>query len=394
MIKFRGTRKELGEFYGNRLREFHHDFCRQIDEELLETQLKIYEKYYPELIIERTAAAEVIGLDPSFLLYEDLASFVKTWQRRAATHKNLDDTSLDSTDKKAESSDKLVKPREHGCTIFALNENGKTYVGRNYDWLSNARNFFEQYEFDLSGSYRYFAFSDEAVWDRHTSKNNRKMYTEDTVNEHGLYIGITFANIKQWNYGLCPSHFLRLIAEKCRTTRQALNIFAKVPCAEPKNFLIADAKGDIAIVEHAAKSYEIIRPENLELTTTEKLPISSTRGRTKQINLEQHTHLGKLAVHTNHCLSPRLTPQDQARQTLKTNSFIRFAETNYLVKNQLPNFQFTDIWRILRNSHYVYNDETIWSLALELSEQRFNIYCDTAEGQKQKKFGFKPNETE
>lgn len=383
MIKFRGTRKELGEFYGNRLREFHHNFFREIDEDLLDIQLKIYEKYYPELIIERTAAAEVVGIDPSFLLYEDIACFVKTWQRRSQAKQTPNDADL-ATAKKTKKS----KPRDHGCTIFALNENGKTYVGRNYDWLPAARNFFEQYELDLSGSYKYFAFSDESVWDRHTGKNNRKMYAEDTINEHGLYIGLTFANIAQWNYGLSPSHFLRLIAEKCKTTRQALNIFAKIPCAEPKNFLIADAKGDIAIVEHAAKSYEIIRPENLELTTTEKLQIGSTRGKTKELQIQQHTHLGKLAVHTNHCLSPKLIPKDQARNHLKTDSFVRFAETSYLVKNQLPNFQFTDIWRILRNSHYVYNENTIWSLALELSEQRFNIYCDTALGQKQEKFSF------
>lgn len=384
MIRFRGTRKELGEFYGARLKEFHHDFFHQVeDPRLFKTQLRIYEKYYPELVIERTAAAVAAGVAPEVLLYEDLANFVKAQQRRVADPATTKKPLADNNTSTHTSSN-----RTHGCTIFALNENGKTFVGRNYDWLPVARNFFEQYDLDLSGSYRYFAFSDESVWEHRTGRNNRKMYAEDTVNEHGLYIGLTFAHINEWNYGLAPSHFLRLIAEKCKTTRQALNIFAKVPCAIPKNFLIADAEGNIAIVEHAAKSYEIVRPEVIQLTTTEKLQAGSTRGKTRELCVQKSTHLGKLAIHTNHCLSPKLLSQDQAVRSLHTDSFLRYSETDYLVREQLPNFQFTDIWRILRNSHYVYNEETIWSLALELSEQRFNIYCDTAVGQKQQKFSF------
>ena len=134
-------------------------------------------KYYPELITERLAAAEVLGLDPQFLFYEDFASFVDAGRRRVNQH-------------------------THGCTIFALHENGKTYVGRNYDWLPEAREFFEQYNLNITGAYRYFAFSDESVWRHHTGKNTRKFYAEDAVNEHGLYIGITYSHIDKWNYGL------------------------------------------------------------------------------------------------------------------------------------------------------------------------------------------------
>lgn len=364
MIKFRGTRKEFGEFHGEYLKTVRHNFWTHIDQNLLKKQLKIYERYYPELVVECTAAAKTANIEPERVLFEDLASFVLLQQQR-------------------------TRRRTHGCTIFALSENGKTFVGRNYDWLSAARNFFEQYDLDLSGAYRYFAFSDESVWYRHIGKNNRKMYAEDTVNEHGLYIGLTYSHIDQWNYGLAPTHFLRLVAEKCKTTRQALNIFAKVPCAVPKNFLIADAKGNIAVVEHAATDYDIVRPEEIILKTPEKLQVSSVRGKTRSLESQQATHLGKLLVHTNNCLSPKLQPIDHVKQHNPTaNTYLRYEEAKHLVEMQLPGFQFTDIWRILRKSHYVYNNETIWSLALELSEQRFNIYCDTTEGQKEKKFSF------
>ena len=59
-----------------------------------------------------------------------------------------------------------------------------------------------------------------------------------------------------------------------------------------------------------------------------------------------------------------------------------------LASTKTREFQFTDIWPILRKSHYVYNKETIWSLALELSSGRYNLYYDTAMGQEQEKFGF------
>lgn len=153
---------------------------------------------------------------------------------------------------------------------------------------------------------------------------------------------------------------VRYIAEHCRTTRQALNVFAKIPCAVPKNFLIADTSGNLATVEHAAKKYAIIRPD--------------THG---------------VLIQTNHCLDPKLQRIDHVTlHNPNPTTFLRYDEAKYLINEQLPNFQFTDIWRILRNTHYVYSDETIWSLALELTSQRFNVYYDTAMGQKHTKFQF------
>lgn len=335
MLKFQGTYAELGRLYGQRLRSYHHDFYRQINSETLRRQLHIYQKHYPEFVTMIEAAAEEIGLAPEFLLYEDLAAFVDHWKAR-------------------------VNPRNHGCTIFAVKSGSQVFVGRNYDWLASAREYFEQYDFSLTKAYRYFAFSDESVWGRHTGKNTRKIFAEDAVNEHGLYIGLTFSHIDRWNYGLSPSHIIRYVAEHCQTTRQALNVFAKVPCAIPKNFLIADAFGQIAVVEHAAKTYAVLRPDN-----------------------------SGVIIQTNHCLDPELQRIDHVlSHDPNPTTFVRYAEADFLIREQLPNFQFTDLWPILRRSNYVYNPDTIWSLALELSTQRFNLYRDTAMGQKETKFSF------
>lgn len=335
MIKFTGTRAEFGRFHADYLKAARHDFYTHLDRTTLRKQLHIYQKFYPELVTEIRAAAEAVGRPADFLLYEDLASFVDHQRRRVQHH-------------------------QHGCTIFAVRENDQVFVGRNYDWLATSRDFFAQYQLAFTSAYRYFAFSDEGVWGRHTGKNTRKMYIEDAVNEYGLYIGLTYAHIDKWNYGLSPTHFIRYIVEHCRTTRQALNAFAKIPCAIPKNFLIADATGDLAVVEHAATRYAVRRP--------------GPQG---------------ILIQTNHVVAPELQKFDH---TLQDNphptSYVRYAEAEYLLRTQLPNFQFTDLWPILRRSRYVYNKETIWSLALELSSQRFNLYFDTAPGQKQQKFGF------
>ena len=335
MIKFSGTRQEFGKFYGERLKSLQHDFYSHVNMPTLRKQLKIYEEYYPEFIEERLVAAETAGVDPNFLLYEDLASFVDIARHR-------------------------IEHRKHGCTIFAIHENENVFVGRNYDWLPQAREFFEQYDINSTGAHRYFSFSDESVWNRHTGKKNRKLYAEDALNEHGLYIGLTYAHIDKWDYGLSPSHMILYIAEHCKTTRQALNAFLKIPLATPKNFLIADKSGAIAVVEHAVCDLDIIKPNDQGIL-----------------------------IQTNHCLSPKLQSLDQIYvKNPRPTSFVRYEEAKWLIQTQLPGFQFTDIWRILRQSHYVYNRETIWSLALQLNTGRYNLYSDTAMGQKQQKFSF------
>ncbi len=335
MIRFTGSRDDYARLQAKRLAENGHDFYSYANMNTLHKQLKIYQKYYPEIICEVEMIADDLRVERDLLLYEELGAAVDQQRRKANVH-------------------------QHGCTIFAVRENGQTFVGRNYDWLPAARGFFEGYELAIAGVNRYFAFSDEGVWRRHTGKNTRKPYFEDAVNEHGLYIGLTYAHLDKWDYGIKPSHMIRYVVEKCQTTRQALAAFRRIPNSIPKNYLIADASGDIAVVEHAAREYAVVRPGQ-----------------------------SGVIVKTNHALAPTLQKYDKVlRDNPAATSFVRQAEARYLIAEQMPNFQFTDIWRILRKSHYVYNAETIWSLALELSSGRFNIYSDTAMGQKQEKFGF------
>lgn len=145
MIKFSGTRADYGKFYADIMRANGHDFYRHVNPETLHRQTKIYHKFYPEIITELEAVAEAIGLPPEFILYEDIAAPVDHWRDR-------------------------IHQRNHGCTIFAIHENGQTFVGRNYDWLPAAREFYEGYKLEIKGANPYFAFSDGSVW-RHQGSN-------------------------------------------------------------------------------------------------------------------------------------------------------------------------------------------------------------------------------
>ncbi|MDO4967197.1 MAG: C45 family peptidase [Candidatus Saccharibacteria bacterium] len=344
MNKFTGSYTEFGEYLAKKLAERNHDFNTQVNKRTLNKQLKIYKKYWPEILEESKAVANYLNMPEDEILYDEIASTIDSQKRHV---KNAHDSKTDA------------------CTIFAINENSKTFVGRNYDWDSSARNYFQTYNLKIGKSYRYFAFSDEGTYPRHYGRRTWKLYMEDAINEHGLYIGLTASKLREkyWSYGFSSYHIIRYIAEHCKTAKEAIAAFRKIPVAVPKNFLIADKTGDITVIEHAAKSYKILRPKKL---------------------------LGvDYIIHTNHCLSPEYAKVDPVlRCNPSADTFLRYAEADYLIRTQLPNYDFTDTSRILRNSHYVYNEDTIWSLALELSEPRLTYYYDTAEGQKEVKFSF------
>lgn len=344
MNKFSGTYTEFGQYLAKKLAERNHNFDTRVNRRTLNKQLKIYKKYWPELIEESRSVADYLNMPIDEILYDEIAATVDHQKRHVAAAHDA---------------------RTEACTIFVIHENGKTFVGRNYDWDPSARNYFQNYDLKIGGSYRYFAFSDEGTYPRHTRSRTWKLYMEDAVNEHGLYIGLTASKLREkyWNYGFSSYHMIRYVAEHCKTTKEALAVFRKIPLAVPKNFLIADRSGDIAVVEHAAKDYRVLRPKNFESAN--------------------------YIIHTNHCLTPEYAKVDPVLQSNpRASTFLRYEEADYLIRAQLPNYDFTDTGRILRNSHYIYNDDTIWSLALELSEPRLTYYRDTAEGQKEERLAF------
>ena len=344
MNKFTGTYAEFGEYLAEKLKERNHDFDTRVNRRTLNKQLKFYKKFWPELLEESRAVANYLNMPEYEILYDEVAATIDNQKHHV---KEAHDA------------------RNEACTLFAIHENGKTFVGRNYDWDSSARNYFQNYDLKIGKTYRYFAFSDEGTYPRHFGHRTWKLYMEDAINEHGLYIGLTASKLREkyWNYGFSSYHMIRYIAEHCKTTKEALAVFRKIPVAVPKNFLIADKTGNIVVIEHAARDYKILRPKFFKDA--------------------------EYIVHANHCLSPEYTKIDPVLEANPSaDTFLRYEEADWMIRKELPNYDFTDLWRLLRKSHYVYNKETIWSLALELSEPRLTYYRDTAEGQKEERFAF------
>lgn len=382
MNKLAGTYSDFGVYLAKKLAERNHSFDTRVNRRTLSRQTKLYRKYWPGLIEESAAIASYLGMSEEEVLYDAIGSTVDSQRLHVAESPLAPSASKPTTNSRATRAGKLTarthpahaskKPplgshdsQTDACTIFAIHEGDKVFVGRNYDWDPSARDYFQCYDLKIGGTYRYFAFSDEGTYPRHFGRRTWKLYAEDAINQHGLYIGLTASKLREkyWGYGFSSYHMIRYIAEHCRTTAEALRVFRQIPLAVPKNFLIADRSGDLAVIEHAARSYRVLRP--------------------------QRHGTARYLVHTNHCLDPDYAKIDPVLATNPTaDTFLRYAEADFLIRTQLPGYQFTDLWRALRSSHYVYSDDTIWSLALELSEPRLTYYRDTAQGQKESRFAF------
>jgi predicted choloylglycine hydrolase len=85
---------------------------------------------------------------------------------------------------------------------------------------------------------------------------------EDGVNEHGLAAGLCFVYPKVNKPGFNAGMLIRYILEKCKTTGDAITALKSLPIASSQTITLADASGDIAVIECNAEKLVIIRPES------------------------------------------------------------------------------------------------------------------------------------
>lgn len=77
MLKFQGSHTDFGHFIGQRLQDYHHNFFNWTNAETLCRQLKIYQKFYPELITETRATAEYLHRDPEVAQFLPCVKIIK-----------------------------------------------------------------------------------------------------------------------------------------------------------------------------------------------------------------------------------------------------------------------------------------------------------------------------
>ncbi|MDR3125638.1 MAG: C45 family autoproteolytic acyltransferase/hydrolase [Candidatus Nomurabacteria bacterium] len=331
-LKFTGNSYEIGRELEEHYREWHQDLPTDINRRTLSRQLAIYRKHFPSLIEEIRGMADEATGEGSYekLLYSVLAHGVDNMRVRP--------------------------PETKGCTIFGVKTPSGLIVGRNYDWIPQARDAFHIYNMNITGRYSYTGISDMNIYKRrHASHKHWSFSAEDTINEKGLYIGLTFAHNPRFGYGLSSTHMIRLIAETCATVDEALKVFRKVPLMIAKNFFVADASGNMAIVEHNSKIFKVLRPDE--------------RG---------------ILIQTNHYLAPELAREDFClKECPAHDTYVRYYEALCGINRAGKDFNATYAHKILRKSPYIYANDpdgfmTIWSLVLDMTAKHYHLVFDTA----------------
>ena len=307
----------------------------KINPKIYENQLKVYKKYYPEMLQELEAMAESGNFNKDKLIYSFLCDEI-LWYK-----------------------DKF-NPKK-ACTIFGVKSKNGIFVGRNYDWLPIAEKFFEAYKFDNPKRNAFIALTDMGIGIG-AEANPKEMYynADDVINNKGLFVGITFAYTDKWSHGLSCIHMTKLIAETCSTTKEAIKVFEKIPLCCPKNFFIADKNGDMAIVEHTSEKFKVRYPKD------------------------------DVLIQTNHYVDPELANEDTVlREVPYHNTFIRYYETLQKINFKKDKFNFSDIIKVLGapNSYTCQNFpgvKTIWTLALDMKNQKYKLFWDLFGKRKEK----------
>lgn len=328
MKTFKGSFYEIGRQQGEIYRQNGLNLTSiKVNQKIVAEQLKIYKKHYPQLLEEIEGIADGGHFDKEKLLHIYLALEIMGFKKGLETPLS--------------------------CTIFGVKNSHGTYVGRNLDWLPVTEKVMEFYKREAHGCYKLLAFSDMFIGSSSDVENKFLLYDAiDVINEKGLFVGITYAYGNTCSYGLSWNELTRIIGERCGTLDEALDIFKHIPLSVPKNFFIADKKGNMAVVEHNSDRYKVIYPKD------------------------------NILIQTNHYLDPELAKIDRVLVEKPThNTYLRYYETLQKV-NQFnkEKFQLSDVIKILGNPNlYVcqnHDIRTIWTLALDMEKQQCNLYTD------------------
>ena len=136
------------------------------------------------------------------------------------------------------------------CSCFAVFNGEHILFGRNSDFLTALE------KNNMNALYRFssdsFAF---------TGNTTSFVQIEDGVNEKGLAIGLTSVYPPFIQPGMNAGLLLRFFLEKCQTTEEVLRWSERLPISSAQTFTIADANGDIAVLECFADGLQVIQPK-------------------------------------------------------------------------------------------------------------------------------------
>lgn len=138
------------------------------------------------------------------------------------------------------------------CSAFASRTQDAVIFGRNYDLLYQLRKTTESSLIAPQDKFAYVSQSDVFIG------------RCDGMNETGLAIAMSFVNGTQIQPGITFHLIIRKVLETCSTVAEAIALIQSVKVASANNFLVADATGNIAVVESAPQGSAVREPADNE----------------------------------------------------------------------------------------------------------------------------------
>ena len=134
------------------------------------------------------------------------------------------------------------------CSAFAHRSQDPVIWGRNYDLLYQFRKTTESCLIAPQDKFAYVSQSDVFIG------------RCDGVNETGLAIAMSFVNGTQIQPGITFHFIIRKVLETCQTVDAAIAVIQSAKVASANNFLVADADGNMAVIESAPQGCEVRSP--------------------------------------------------------------------------------------------------------------------------------------
>ena len=169
--------------------------------------LPLYEKHYPEIIVEIQSMAQGLKADEKilFTLFFSMYAMV---------------------------------PSAH-CSCIAVREDENVFLGRNSDFFISMKE-----------------TNSHFIYDGYYGNSTAFLELEDGRNKAGLAIGLTSVFPHKPKPGLNSGLILRLLLEKADSVKKAIEMLESIPIASSQTYMMADKSGHIAYVECSSEHME------------------------------------------------------------------------------------------------------------------------------------------
>lgn len=134
------------------------------------------------------------------------------------------------------------------CSCFAFSKDGNTLLGRNSDFFAWIEPVCDSAYYALDGGYPLIG--NTTAWSE----------LEDGLNAYGLAVGLTYVCSDRRKPGLNAGMLVRYLLETCKSTDEAIAALERLPVASAQTITLADAGGEIAVVECDCDWLEVRRP--------------------------------------------------------------------------------------------------------------------------------------